>query len=152
MDTKASEYRRGRHVVYEITVHVVLVTKYRRGPITDRVRELLVQVTQEVCERHKVELLEADGEADHLHLLLSLPPAVSVSKIIGAIKTNTSRVVRQQGWPEVTTQLWGDHFWSPSYFVASTGGAPLERVREYIRQQREPSRGPGRPKRAPGAG
>lgn len=136
-------------MVYQLSVHVVLVTKYRRGPITDRVRELLISVTREVCERHKVQVIEADGETDHLHLLLEIPPSMSVSKIVGAIKTNTSRVVREQGWPEVTTQLWGDHFWSPSYFAATTGGAPLEKVREYIRQQREPSKGPGRPKPAP---
>lgn len=148
MSDISEDYRRGRHVVYKISVHVVLVTKYRKGPITDRVRELLIEVAREVCERHKVELVEIDGEADHLHMLLDLPPAISVSKIVGAIKSNTARVVREQRWPEVTTQLWGDHFWSPSYFAASTGGAPLEKVREYIRQQRVPSRGPGRPKPA----
>lgn len=125
---------------------MVLVTKYRKDPITDRVRELLIETTREVCKRHEVTLVEADGEADHLHLLIDYPPKVSLSLLIGAIKTNTSKHVREQGWSEVTQALWGEHFWSPSYFVTSTGGAPLELVAEYVRNQRTPNKNPGRPR------
>ena len=57
-----------------------------------------------------------------------------------------SRVIRQQHWPEVTRALWGQHFWSPSYCVLSTGGAPIQTVREYITNQRNPNRAPGRPR------
>ncbi|MCH9736507.1 MAG: IS200/IS605 family transposase [Actinomycetia bacterium] len=146
MASKQDDYRTGRHVVYRLTVHLVLVTKYRRGVITDRVRELLVDTAREVCERHGAALLEADGEDDHLHLLVDYPPRLSVSTLVGAVKTNTSKRVREQQWPEVTAALWGEHFWSPSYFACSTGGAPLERVAAYIRTQREPNKPPGRPK------
>lgn len=139
------DYRNGRHVVYSLQAHVVLVTKYRKGPITGRVRELLVSTAHEVCERHDVRLLEADGEADHLHLLVDYPPKLSLSRLVGSIKTNTSKRVRSQQWPEVTQALWGEHFWSPSYFVSSTGGAPLELVADYVRNQRQPNRKPGRP-------
>lgn len=133
-------------MTYRLHAHVVLVTKYRKDPITDRVRTLLIETTREVCERHEVTLVEADGEADHLHILIDYPPKVSLSLLIGAIKTNTSKRVREQGWPEVTNALWGEHFWSPSYFVTSTGGAPLELVAAYVRNQREPNKNPGRPK------
>ena len=146
MATDRNDYRNGRHVVYRLTAHLVLVTKYRRGVITDRVRELLVETTREVCERHGVTLLEADGDDDHLHLLVDYPPKLSISILVGAVKTNTSRIVREQKWPEVTDVLWGKHFWSPSYFACSTGGAPLERVAAYIRAQREPNKPPGRPR------
>lgn len=125
----------------------MIVTKYRRGAITDRVRELLIRVAAESCTRLGAQLEEADGEDDHLHLLVSYPPKLSLSALVGKIKANTSRIVRQQGWEEVTAALWGDHFWSPSYFVASTGGAPLEAVAQYVRDQRKPSRGPGKPRR-----
>lgn len=145
MTDSSEDYRNGRHVVFSLQAHIVLVTKYRRDPITDRVRELLVSTTQEVCERHEVRLLEADGEADHLHLLVDYPPKLSLSRLVGAIKTNTSKRVRERRWPEVTQSLWGAHFWSPSYFVTSTGGAPLERVAAYVRDQRNPNRKPGRP-------
>ena len=146
MDKDQHEYRTGRHVVHDLNAHIVLVTKYRKNAITDRVRNLLVETAREVCSRHGAELLEADGEHDHLHLLVSYPPKVSLSALVMALKTNTSKRVRAQGWDEIRRALWGAHFWSPSYFVASTGGAPLERVAEYVRSQREPNRKQGRPK------
>ncbi|TXH09286.1 MAG: IS200/IS605 family transposase [Spirochaetes bacterium] len=139
------EYRTGRHVVYDLNAHIVLVTKYRKDAITERVRRLLIDTSREVCERRESTLLEADGEFDHLHLVISYPPKVALSVLVMAIKTNTSKQVRAQGWDEVTRALWGKHFWSPSYFVASTGGAPLEKVAAYVRAQREPNRRPGRP-------
>jgi putative transposase len=146
MTDNQHEYRTGRHVVYDLNSHIVLVTKYRKNAITDRVRELLIVTAQEVCERHGAALLEADGETDHIHLLVSYPPKVSLSVLVMAIKTNTSKRIRAQGWDEVRKALWGDHFWSPSYFVASTGGATLEKVAQYVRSQREPNRKQGRPK------
>lgn len=145
MSIDGEKYRTGRHVVYQLHAHIVIVTKYRRGVITDRVRELLVDQARRSCEMMGAALLEADGEDDHLHLLVEYPPKVALSKLVGAIKTNTSRIVRQQQWPEVNTALWGKQFWSPSYFVTSTGGAPLERVAQYVRDQRKPSRAPGKP-------
>ena len=126
-------------MVYDLNAHIVLVTKYRKDAITDRVRELLIATTREVCERHEAALLEADGDSDHIHLLVSYPPKVSLSVLVMAIKTNTSKQVRAQGWEEVRRALWGNHFWSPSYFAASTGGAPLEKVVEYVRSQRGPN-------------
>lgn len=147
MPTKATDFRVGRHVVYLLHAHLVLVTKYRRGAITDRVRTLLIGTAREVCERHGATLIEADGEEDHLHLLIEYPPKVALSTLVGAIKTNTSKRVREQGWPEVTTALWGKHFWSPSYCVLSTGGATIETIKKYIHNQREPNRSRGRPVR-----
>ncbi|OYD67263.1 IS200/IS605 family transposase [Rhodococcus sp. OK302] len=149
MSIDQEKYRTGRHVVYSLQAHVVLVTKCRRGAITDRVREHLIATTHDVCERFETTLVEADGEDDHLHLLVDYPPKVSLSKLVGAIKTNTSLWVRRENFPEVTQALWGDHFWSPSYFVTSTGGASLEKVAAYVRDQREPSRAPGKPKQQP---
>lgn len=145
MHENKENYRRGRHVVYRLVAHVVLVTKYRRDPITDRVRELLIEVAREACDRHGATIMEADGEGDHLHLLVEFPPKVALSTLIGSIKTNTSRRVREQGWPEVDGKLWGDAFWSPSYFAETVGPTSLENVKAYIQNQRAPSRGPGRP-------
>ena len=79
-----------------------------------RVRARLVSSTRQVCERHGAVLVESDGESDHLHLLIEYPPKVALSRLVGSIKTNTSKRVREQRWPEVTKALWGQHFWSPS--------------------------------------
>jgi putative transposase len=145
MAAEPSDFRNGRHVVYRLHVHVVLVTKYRRGVITGRVRELLIATAREVCERHDTTLVEADGEHDHLHLLIDYPPKLALSTLVGAIKSNSSRRVREQNWPEVRKALWGQHFWSPSYCVLSTGGATIDIVKAYITTQRTPNRHPGRP-------
>lgn len=88
-------------------------------------------------------MIEADGESDHLHLLIDYPPKVSLSNLVGAIKTNTSKRVREKRWPEVRQALWGEHFWSPSYCALSTGGTPIDKVRSYIANQRTPNKGPG---------
>lgn len=146
MTANKEDYRTGRHVVYKLSVHIILVTKYRRGPITDRVREHLIAVAHESCKRFESTLVEADGESDHLHLLIDYPPKVQLSKLIGAIKTNTSREIRAKQYPEVQQVLWGDHFWSPSYMVLSSGGATVETIQTYIQNQREPSKKVGRPK------
>ncbi len=144
MTANIDDYRTGRHVVYNLHAYIVLVTKYRKGCITDRVRDNLIETTREVCERFETELIEAGGETDHLHLLISYPPKIALSTLIGAIKTNTSKRVREKNWPEIRKALWGRHFWTPSYFVTSTGGAPLQRVAEYLRNQRQPNK-TGRP-------
>jgi len=145
MTDKTGDYRNGRHVVYNLNVHLVLVTKYRRGVITDRVREDIIQTTRETCERHDVLIEAIDGEDDHIHMLISYPPKLAVSNLIAAIKTTTSKAVRASNYPEVRKALDGGAFWSPSYFVSSTGGASLETVKQYVENQRNPNRKVGRP-------
>jgi putative transposase len=137
MMSKNKPYQSGSHVTYDLNAHIIFVTKYRKKCITDRVRDILIKSIKETCDRYEVILSEADGEEDHLHLLISYPPKVCLSIFVGASKTASSKKIRSLNYPEVRKQLWGKHFWSPSYFVASTGGAPLEIVAAYIRNQRE---------------
>jgi putative transposase len=135
------DIRRGRSVVFSLNYHLVFVTKYRRRPITKRVREFLKGVFAEVCADFGGMLDEMDGEADHVHLLVSMPPKVAPAKLVNSLKGVSSRHLRSQRLPEVRRALWGEHFWSPSYFVSSTGGATLAKVRVYIQQQRLPNEG-----------
>jgi len=130
-----SRIRRGRTVVYSLHYHLVFVTKYRRRPITRRVREFLKGVFSQVCADFGGSLEEMDGESDHLHLLVSMPPKVAPANLVNSLKGVSSRHVRRQRFPEVRLALWGEHFWSPSYFVSSTGGATLAKVKAYIQQQ-----------------
>lgn len=132
-------------MVHNMNAHIVLTPKYRRKVITDRVRDLLVATTRDVCERWDVTLVAADGTDDHLHLLVAYPPKIAISELVGAVKTATSKAVRTKHWPEVTRALWGSHFWSPSYLVVSTGGAPLAVVKTYVENQRREPKRPGRP-------
>jgi putative transposase len=121
---------------------LVFVTKYRRRPITARVRQFLDKVFSEVCRDFGGTLDEMDGEADHLHLLVSMPPKVAPANLVNSLKGVSSRYLRQQRYPEVRRALWGEHYWSPSYFVSSTGGATLAKVKAFIQKQRAPAASP----------
>lgn len=132
-----AEYRRGRSVVTALHVHLVFVTKYRRGVFTDRAHAVLKDAFLGVCAEFDAVLKEVNGEDDHVHLLIEYPPTVQLSKLVNSLKGVSSRRLRQQNFPEVKRKLWGEHLWSPSYFAASCGGAPLEIVKQYIEQQRD---------------
>lgn len=138
MKRDASQFRRGRHVVYELHAHLVFVTKYRRGCITDRVATVLERSFTKVCGDFDVVLEEVGWEEDHAHLLISYPPKVALSVLVNSLKGVSSRKLRELGFKEVEDALWGKAFWSPSYCVVSCGGAPLERIREYVEDQKGP--------------
>jgi putative transposase len=133
------DIRHGRSVVYELTVHLVFVTKYRRGVITDRVREHLRGTCADVCQKMGVELKEFDGDDDHVHLLVAYPPKLAVSRLVNSLKLVSARLLRKRDFPEVRKKLWGVHFWTPSYYAGSCGRASLQTVKRYIQNQRRPN-------------
>ena len=132
----ARGFRTGRHVVYKLHVHLVFVTKYRRGVISNRVRTFLQGVLTKVCQDFDAELMEFDGEDDHVHLLVAYPPKVALSVLVNSLKGASAYRLRSQNFTEVRQKLWGSHFWSPSYCAVSCGGAALETVKAYIQNQR----------------
>ncbi len=132
------DWRTGRTCIYKCFYHLVFSPKYRKGVFTSEMLERLEVVMGETCEQMGGELVEFGGERDHLHLLVSIPPSKSVSNFIGKLKGKSSYTLRKEFWPEIKDKLWGDHFWSPSYCVATCGGAPLEVVRQYVEHQEKP--------------
>lgn len=145
MNYKQGKYRTGRHVVFSLQAHIVLVTKYMRGAISDRVRDVIVTTANDIAKRYEFQILDIDGEDDHIHLVVDYPPKLSLSKLVMVLKANTAKKIREQRFDEVESVLMDDHFWSPSYLVTSTGEDSLEKVRRYVQVQRKPPRGPGRP-------
>ena len=131
-----TEYRRGRSVVALLHVHLVFVTKYRRGVLSERAIEVIREAAEKVCEDFSARLVEMDGEDDHVHLLVEYPPVVTLTRLVNSLKGVTSRQLRTQNFPEVMTKLWAEHLWSPNYFAVSCGGAPIKIVRQYIEDQR----------------
>ena len=129
------DIRHGRHCVFEIYVHLVFVTKCRRGVLTEDMIHSLNPVFAKVCSDFEAELIECNGEDDHVHLLLKYPPKVALSKLVNSLKGVSSRLL-QKDFPQIQDKLWGNALWSGSYFAASCGGAPLEKVRTYIEEQR----------------
>ena len=91
-----------------------------------------------VCTDFEAELVEFDGEDDHVHLLVNYPPKVSVSALVNSLKGVSSRMIRKNNYSSIRKKLWGGALWSPSYFAGSCGGAPIEIIRQYIEQQRTP--------------
>lgn len=142
------DFRTGRHVVYSLHAHIVLVPKYRRKIMHGRVAEIVEAVTREVCDRRGVVLEAFNTDQDHCHLLVAYPPKVSLSSLVGSIKTMTSRAIHDANLAEVQHALRGPAFWSPSYCVVSCGGAPLEVVAQYVRDQGREPRKQGRQPRS----
>ncbi|MFB7333750.1 IS200/IS605 family transposase [Streptomyces adustus] len=133
-----NDYRRGRHVVSAMHVHLVLVTKYRRRVFNDETLTRCEEIMRKVCEDFEAELKEFNGERDHVHLLVHYPPKVAVSKLVNSLKGVSARRIRQEFTGRINRAIMHGHLRSPSYFSASCGGAPLAIVRQYIEQQKRP--------------
>ncbi|APW45819.1 IS200/IS605 family transposase [Rhodoferax antarcticus] len=132
------DIRHGRHCVFLMHVHLVFVTKYRREVFTKEILDALHVIFAQTCLDFEAELVEFDGEDDHVHLLVNYPPKVSVSSLVNSLKGVSSRMVRQKNFPSIRKKLWGNALWSPSYFAGSCGGAPIAVIRQYIEQQQTP--------------
>ncbi len=134
----SNDIRRGRHCTFNIHVHLVFVAKYRRKVFDkeaiDRLRELFAKI----CTDFEAELMEMDGERDHVHLLVNYPPKMAVSALVNSLKGASSRVLRKER-PDIAQRFYHKGvLWSPSYFAASCGGAPISIVLQYIEQQSTP--------------
>jgi putative transposase len=127
--------RPGSHCVFRLWSHLVLVTKYRRKVITPKIGERIDAITRAIVEKHGGVLAEANGEPDHRHFLLDLPPSVQPSRLVCSIKTATSRLIRKEYPEHVRRFYWKPVFWSRSYCLLSAGGAPLAVIRRYIEDQ-----------------
>jgi len=132
------KWRTGRYCVFKNFVHLVFVTKYRKGVFTNAMLLNLEKNFKETCESLGGELLQFGGEADHVHLMVSVPPKVALCNFVGRLKGASSYTIRKKYKAILLQKLWGNHLWSPSYCVVSCGGAPLDIVREYIKKQSIP--------------
>ena len=112
------------------------MTRYCRGVVTKQIIDDLRDVFASVCADFEAELVELNGEDDHVHLLVNYPPKVAVSALVNSLKGVSSRMIRKKNYQSIRKKLWGDALWSPSYFAGSLGGAPIEILRQYIEQQK----------------
>jgi len=131
-------------------VHLVFVTKYRRDVLSELAIRDLQRIFSKVCADFEAELIECDGADDHVHLLVHFPPKVALSRLVNSLKGVSSRLLRENR-PEIMGRYHNGVLWSPSYFAASCGGAPLSVISEYVKSQRESAKGrsrvPPRPER-----
>lgn len=132
------EIRKGRHVVHQMHCHLVFLPKYRKKCFDAKALESLHRIFRVVCADFETDLIEFNGEADHVHLLVNYPPKVSISGLVNSLKGVSSRRLRQER-PDIADKYWKGGLWSPSYFAGSVGGAPIDVLREYIENQNSPS-------------
>ena len=134
--------------MHDCTYHVVWCPKYRRRVITSDDPRLsnppisgdpgsidirLVEVIREVCWENSSEVVELEVMPDHVHLVVRCDPQFGIAKLVRKVKGRTSRVLREE-FPSLRRRL--PTLWTNSYFVATTGGAPLESIRKYVENQR----------------
>lgn len=133
------DVRTGRHCVFALHAHLVFVTKYRHPVFEGRHLTRMEEVMRAVCADFACELVEFNGEADHVHLLVNFPPTVAVSRLVNSLKGVSSRRLRQE-FPDLVRHYYrANKLWSGSYFAGSVGGAPLAVVRRYIDSQQRPA-------------
>lgn len=134
----STDLRRGRTCVFLMHVHLVFVTRYRRSVFKKTILEHLKEIFKDVCSDFGANLVEFDGETNHVHLLVEYLPKVSISRLVNSLKGVSSRLLRKQNYPSIQNALWGKSLWSPSYFAGACGGAPLIVIKQYIEQQASP--------------
>lgn len=136
---KDQDFRTGRHCIFELHVHLVFVAKYRRDVLSEPAIRDLSSIFEKMCFDFGARLVECNGEDDHVHLLVEYPPQIAISKLVNSLNGVSSRRLRQMR-PEVRGRYRQGVLWSPSYFAASCGGAPITIIRRYVEQQRSTSR------------
>jgi putative transposase len=130
--------KKGFRNVYDLNIHLVLVTKYRKKVINQAMLSRLNEIFESTVQKWRCELVEFNGEPDHVHLLINFPPDVEVSKLVNNLKTVSSRLIRKD-FSEQLAQVYSKPvFWSGAYFVASCGGVTIEQLKSYVEQQHSP--------------
>jgi putative transposase len=119
--------------------HIVLVTKYRHPVITFQMLQRLREIFLSISQKWGVEIVEFNGESEHIHLLFAYYPQMQVSKYVNNLKTVSSRMIRKEFPVQVNKYYWQPYFWSEYYFVATCGDITVEWLRQYVQSQDSPS-------------
>ena len=131
-----SKYKKLSHVIYKCDYHIVWVPKYRYRILTGVIKELVESDIRMLCEWKKCEIAEMNVQIDHVHLIVSIPPKLSVSQLMGTLKGKLA-IKLFKSYPELKKKpYWGNHFWARGYFV-NTIGLDEETIRKYVKYQEE---------------
>ena len=121
-------YRRSSHCTYDIKYHIVWITKYRKPVLTGKIAERTRDIIRQVCSSNEVEILSGHVGKDHIHLLVSVPPHLSASRLVQYMKGNSSYKMQKE-FKELNKQYWGRHMWARGCNVTD------EIIAEYIKNQ-----------------
>lgn len=127
-------YRKTQHSVYNITLHLVLVIKHRHDVIDDVISNRIWEIFKYIGLAHDVELIEWNYKKDHIHAIISISPSTNLNKYVNATKSASSRLIKKE-FPELTSKLFQDIFWTKGFYVNSTGSTDMNIVSDYILEQ-----------------
>ena len=128
--------RGNNHSVFSIHFHLILVVKYRKKVIDERISERLKEIFGYVQDNYNIFLEEWNHDIDHVHVLFRSEPNSNISKFINAYKSASSRLIKKE-YPSIKSRLYKEAFWSQSFCLISTGGANIETIKKYIESQGE---------------
>ena len=133
------KFNKNRHAVYKLQYHLIIVTKYRHPVINKDINNRLKEIAKRVLEeKWNCTILEIETEKDHIHIAFEANPQTQLSKLVNNFKTVSSRLIRKEFKEHIEKYYWKNFFWSPSYCILSVGGAPIEIIKEYIKNQAKP--------------
>ncbi|MDN3399135.1 IS200/IS605 family transposase [Psychrobacter sp. APC 3426] len=119
------------HSVFSLNYHLILVTKYRRQVFDNEISDRAKAIFERIAPDYKIEIIEWNHDKDHVHVLFKAHPKTEISKFINTYKSASSRLLKKE-FPRIKAKLWEDKFWSQSFCLITTGGAPLEVIKQYI--------------------
>ena len=124
------------HSVFSMYYHLILVVKYRRKVLDDSISNYARSIFEKIAPSYNITLLEWNHDVDHIHIMFKAQPNSEISKFINAYKSASSRLIKRD-YPEIRRKLWKEYFWSHSFCLLTTGGAPIEVIKKYIETQGE---------------
>ena len=130
------ELRGNNHSVFSIHFHLILVVKYRKKVIDERISKRLKEIFEYIQDNYNIVLEEWNYDIDHVHVLFRSEPNSNISKFINAYKSASSRLIKKE-YPSIKSRLYKEAFWSQSFCLISTGGANIETIKKYIESQGE---------------
>lgn len=131
------ELKRNSNAVYLLNYHLILIVKYRKPVFNnDDIVEFMKDMAKDISNEFNVEIINQECGLDHIHLLISTKPTVDLTKYINILKGHSSRAIRKTFQNELKDVLYGDSFWSDSYFITSVGNVSIDTLYKYIEEQR----------------
>lgn len=135
-----SEYRKGSHSIFNIQLHISWITKYRYKVLKADVGQRAKHLIRQIAVENGVEILSGAIAPDHVHILVSIDPSISVSTLVKYLKGKTSRKLQME-FPELRKKYWGQHLWARGYFAVSVGNVTTDMIHEYIEHHFEGKEG-----------
>lgn len=133
---KYMELKRNSNAVYLLNYHLILITKYRKQVFTnDTIVERTKEIMRKISKENNVEIINQECGLDHIHLIVSTKPTTNLTKYINLLKGHSSRALRKEF--DLTDELYGDSFWSDSYYIATAGNVSVDTIYNYIDNQRK---------------